>query len=369
MRIIAVTCVKNEGPFLLEWIVFNSLLGMTDVLFRSNDCADGTDALLDALAGAGWLTHLPSPTIGRNHQMEALKHAAAHPCRRATNGVWIADVDEFLNVKTGDHTIPALIDACGHPQAISVTFQVVANTGVETFVDAPVIAQFTRSHNPDIWCADSAIEVKTLVRRGLRCKRVLFPLAPGRTNHTRLPMAVTDPAHVDPLRFGGGCRDPADQARLRSSLQKDLAREIDAAQPEVVILSASQLGSSLHTGSEPERLKALLAPLSRDIRIVAHIDEPARLLARVHAAQILQGRAAPLARDLDLAAARAASGRPLPQPAQQKRLALQNSPFAPHHHLSGIAEDVSAPAFDPAPPRALAPGSTGSNRSTGRART
>ena len=33
MRITALTCVKNEGPFLLEWIAFNRIIGVTDFLF------------------------------------------------------------------------------------------------------------------------------------------------------------------------------------------------------------------------------------------------------------------------------------------------------------------------------------------------
>ncbi|MDK3016255.1 glycosyltransferase family 2 protein [Pseudodonghicola flavimaris] len=165
MRITAVTCVKNEGPFLLEWIAFNRLIGVTDHLFYSNDCTDGTDALLDALAERGLVTHLPNPAEGRNYQMEALKHAASMPLARDADWVWIADVDEFLNIHVGDHTIPALIAACGDPQAISITFQFFANDGIEDFVDTPVIGQFTRSHNPDIWCDQTAQEVKTLIRR------------------------------------------------------------------------------------------------------------------------------------------------------------------------------------------------------------
>jgi hypothetical protein len=170
MRITAVTCVKNEGPFLLEWIAFNRLLGVTDFLFYSNDCSDGTDALLDALAARGGLVHLPNPAEGRNYQMEALKHAARQPVVAEADWLWIADVDEFLNIHVGDHTIPALIAACGDPQAISVSFQFFANDGVERFEDRPVIAQFSRSHNPDLWCAESAIEVKTLVRRDFPLK-------------------------------------------------------------------------------------------------------------------------------------------------------------------------------------------------------
>jgi len=165
MRITAVTCVKNEGPFLLEWIAFNRLIGVTDHLFYSNDCSDGTDRLLDALAARGIVTHLPNPAEGRNYQMEALKHAGQLPLVRDSDWVWIADVDEFLNIHVGDHTIPALIAASGDPQAISVTFQFFANDGIEAFEDAPVIGQFTRSHNPDIWCDQTAQEVKTLIRR------------------------------------------------------------------------------------------------------------------------------------------------------------------------------------------------------------
>lgn len=164
MRITAITCVKNEGPFLLEWIAFNRLIGVTDFLFYSNDCSDGTARLLDALAERGLVHHLSNPAQGRNYQMEALKDARRQDIVAEADWVWITDVDEFLNIHTGDHTIPALIAASDDPQAISVTFQFFANNGVETFADVPVISQFTRSHNPDLWCGEFAIEVKTLVR-------------------------------------------------------------------------------------------------------------------------------------------------------------------------------------------------------------
>ncbi len=164
MRITAVTCVKNEGPFLLEWIAFNRLLGVTDFLFYSNDCTDGTDTLLEALAARGMVEHRANPAEGRNYQMEALKDARRRDTVVGSDWVWVADVDEFLNIHVGDHTIPALIEACGDPAAISVNFQFFANDGVVGFVDKPVIAQFQRSHNPDLWCGETAVEVKTLVR-------------------------------------------------------------------------------------------------------------------------------------------------------------------------------------------------------------
>ncbi|QUJ77867.1 glycosyltransferase family 2 protein [Sulfitobacter albidus] len=163
-KITAVTCVKNEGPFLIEWIAYHRLLGVTDFLFYSNDCDDGTDTLLDALADEGLCVHLPNPAEGRNYQMEALKDAKRQAVVQDADWVWIADVDEFPNIHVGDHSFAALIEACGDPQAISLNFQFFANDGVEDYVDAPVIGQFSRSHNPDLWCGEAAIEVKSLVR-------------------------------------------------------------------------------------------------------------------------------------------------------------------------------------------------------------
>ncbi|WP_338153314.1 glycosyltransferase family 2 protein [Pseudophaeobacter leonis] len=137
-------------------------------------------------------------------------------------------------------------------------------------------------------------------RDQLRAKGILFPRAPGGGNHTRLFMAVTDPDHIDPLRYNRGFITAEKQARLRQKLSQDLRREIDQIQPDTLILSAAQLGTKLHRKSELERLHALLAPLSDDIEIVAHIDAPARALARHYGAQILEGRDRPLTQELSL---------------------------------------------------------------------
>jgi len=165
MRIVAITCVKNEGPFLLEWIAFNRVIGVTDHLFYSNDCTDGTDLLLDALAAAGVVLHLPNPARTRNYQMEALRHARQQPVVREVDWVWVADVDEFPCIHVGDGTFPDLIAACGNPAAISLHWQFMANGGVDAFVDQPVIGQFDRTHNPDIWADQFQIETKSLYRR------------------------------------------------------------------------------------------------------------------------------------------------------------------------------------------------------------
>jgi len=165
MKITAVTCVKNEGPFLLEWIAFNRIIGVTDFLFYSNDCTDHTDDLLNALAGHGVVQHLPNPaTDNRAYQMVALKACKNELVVKRADWVWISDVDEFLNIHVGKGHLPDLITACGNPQAISATFLMMANAGVTDFVDKPVIGQFTKCHDPDKWYDQTAIEVKSLTR-------------------------------------------------------------------------------------------------------------------------------------------------------------------------------------------------------------
>ena len=66
---------------------------------------------------------------------------------------------------------------------------------------------------------------------------------------------------------------------LREAVRVELLREIAQHRPETLILSAAQLGGSLWRTAELERLRDLLTPMSSDIRLVAHIDEPAALLA------------------------------------------------------------------------------------------
>ncbi|WP_417712726.1 glycosyltransferase family 2 protein [Pseudophaeobacter arcticus] len=148
--------------------------------------------------------------------------------------------------------------------------------------------------------ADRLQQIMADKRDQLRSKGVLFPRAPGSKNHTRLFMAVTDPDHVDPLRYNRGFITAEKQSRLYQTLDQELQREVAQAQPDILILSAAQLGSKLHRPSELRRLKALLTPLSGDIQIVAHIDTPERALARHYGAQILEGRDRPLTQELAL---------------------------------------------------------------------
>ncbi len=136
-------------------------------------------------------------------------------------------------------------------------------------------------------------------RDQMSAKGVRFASSPGRKNHTRLQMAVTDPTHVDPLRFDRGFATPERQSALREDVISALSKEVETHTPKILILSAAQLATTLINRSELARLNDMLTPLSRDIEVVAHIDEPAHMLARHYAKQVQEGRGQTL--DVELA--------------------------------------------------------------------
>lgn len=138
-------------------------------------------------------------------------------------------------------------------------------------------------------------------RDRLDSQGVRYARSPGNKNHTRLYMAVTDSAHVDPLRYNRGYITPEKQARLRDEVSAALAAEVATHRPHTLILSCAQLGHSLRWETEIARLRALLRPLADEIEVIAHVDHPVRMLMRRYAEQVLEGRGLTLEAELELA--------------------------------------------------------------------
>lgn len=123
-RVFVATCMKDEGPFILEWIAWHKSMGVTDITVFTNDCSDGTDLILDRLADLGHVQHLPNPALATGStafQLVALAYAHQLRQMREADFFLSMDVDEFLNVRVGDHTLGALFDATGAFDVLSVT--------------------------------------------------------------------------------------------------------------------------------------------------------------------------------------------------------------------------------------------------------
>lgn len=165
MRVLAILTVRNEGSFLLEWLAHHRAAGVTDILAFSNDCTDGTDLMLDRLAEMGWLTHVRNDgPHDRGPQWEALRKAATHPRTAAADWILCIDVDEFVNIHTGDRTIPALLSALPDADAITLTWRMFGNPGIVGLTDAPVTGTFTHAAADPLHWPWRAVMFKTLYR-------------------------------------------------------------------------------------------------------------------------------------------------------------------------------------------------------------
>lgn len=103
------SCMKDEGPFVLEFVAHHLVLGFDRIMIATNACRDGSDTLLSALHAAGYVQHLDQ-TVPKG---EIPQHAGYTKLRAqfGLDGVdWLMmlDADEFLHVSIGDGTVQAL---------------------------------------------------------------------------------------------------------------------------------------------------------------------------------------------------------------------------------------------------------------------
>lgn len=142
-----VSCMRNEGLFILEWLAYHQVIGFDHVTVVSNDCTDGSDALLDALATAGHLTHIrqtvPTGTPPQDSGMALVLDWA-----RAHDVTWLLhiDSDEFLNITAGDGRLPDLMANAAEADVIAIPWQLFGDAGITEWTPGmAVLPSFTRA--------------------------------------------------------------------------------------------------------------------------------------------------------------------------------------------------------------------------------
>jgi hypothetical protein len=162
--VMAVSMMKDEAPFLLEWFAHHLAVGFTDILVYTNDCSDGTVEMLQRLEELGLGYHRPN-TIpeGQKPQPSALNHAQAEPLVRAADWVLVFDADEFLAITHPSGTLEGMLDDAVAQDAngIVITWRIFGSAGVVDWSPAPVTEQYTRAA-PPLW--NKGWGVKTLFK-------------------------------------------------------------------------------------------------------------------------------------------------------------------------------------------------------------
>jgi hypothetical protein len=196
-----VTAMRNEGPFALEWIAHHKALGVTGFVIVTNDCDDGTDALLDRLAEAGEVVHLRQDARPGKVQWGALALAEGTEAVRGADWVIGIDCDEFVNLRPPLATLPDLVAGAGDADAVVLPWRFFGNGGQARFAPDPVTERFARAIPEDALFPGFARSFKTLARwKGGPFRRLGIHRPRGDTRES---------AWLD----GSGRRLPADFAR------------------------------------------------------------------------------------------------------------------------------------------------------------
>ncbi|WGI22371.1 glycosyltransferase family 2 protein [Amylibacter sp. IMCC11727] len=139
--ILGVTCLRNEGPYVVDWIAHHLAAGFDHMLVLTHDCDDGSAELLNALSADDRITHLPFEfNADKTVQWQALNIAKKHPLVKDAEWVMFFDCDEYMNLPEGN--VKTLVASMPEAEAIAFPWRLFGAAGQEVYDTAPVTERF-----------------------------------------------------------------------------------------------------------------------------------------------------------------------------------------------------------------------------------
>ncbi|WP_171098446.1 glycosyltransferase family 2 protein [Ruegeria sp. HKCCD7255] len=164
------TTMKNEGPYMLEWVAYHRSLGVDHFVIFTNDCEDGTDEIARRLQALGVATHVDNAVgEGGNPQHQMLRRARRQKWVKRADWLLCLDVDEFWNIRCADNSFGGLIEAVEQKagqqvDAISFAWRLFGSSGNVSFEDRPVTQAFSLGDKEFPYHSGRAYGLKTLFR-------------------------------------------------------------------------------------------------------------------------------------------------------------------------------------------------------------
>lgn len=158
-------CMRNEALFVVEWVAYHLVIGFDTVLVCTNNCTDGTDALLDRLAELAPVVHIRNDDLdGLAPQRAGVLKALAHPAVQSADWLLHIDADEFLNIQHGTGHIGDLLAVVDAFDAVAITWKLFGDSGMTVWNGGLVTELQTRCKQK---LADFTAMQKTMFRPAL----------------------------------------------------------------------------------------------------------------------------------------------------------------------------------------------------------
>lgn len=156
--------MRNEAPFLLEWIAYHRAIGFDKICIVTNDCDDGSVPLLHKLAAAGVITHFDQ-IVPQGQSPQAAAVALVERMDVLQAGDWgiFLDADEYLNIHTGNGTVAELAAAIAQMNAIGmlIAWRLFGDSGHKYFPGSYLLESYASCEKQPTFT-----QFKTFFRKG-----------------------------------------------------------------------------------------------------------------------------------------------------------------------------------------------------------
>lgn len=162
-KFLLVTTVKDEGPFILEWVAWHRLCGFDRIMIFENNSSDLTRRSLKVLRNHGLIDFVPNDRGRGSPQVRAYKRAAQTEAYAETDWCLTIDGDEFFVSHVGKGTVGELVDRVGDVDSVLINWRNFGSSGHLEMSDALTAERFTRT-TPTAQVATQLTGFKTLHR-------------------------------------------------------------------------------------------------------------------------------------------------------------------------------------------------------------
>jgi|GEM_PF-1062026 Predicted glycosyltransferases len=173
--------MKNEAPYLIEWLEFHKLVGVEKFYLYDNGSTDNTFDIVDYYVQSGDVVFHNWPTVPG--QMSAYDHCL-QTYRAASEWMAFIDLDEFLFC-TEKTNLRDILDEFAEFPGVGVNWLCFGSSGHKTRPEGLQIANFTRR-------AEDEFGPNKLVKSIIRPEQAIRPASPHSFLCTNNSLAVTE---------------------------------------------------------------------------------------------------------------------------------------------------------------------------------
>jgi hypothetical protein len=134
--------MRDEGIFVLEWLAYHAGLGFDAMLVVTNDCRDGSDALLAHMASQGHLHHVDQVVPpGVPPQDSGMDRALAWARDIGLTHLLHIDSDEFLWLDPAQGDLAALMARTAGADVVPIPWRAFGDNGLTAWTPGDLVTE------------------------------------------------------------------------------------------------------------------------------------------------------------------------------------------------------------------------------------